>query len=395
MAKSGKTESDAEIDKNKIPKNPQSNNNNNCNNNAKDESACVIFKSAQVTTPISILIESLVQHLCNVYERDSQKATDMYKFICNTLFKMNLIDESYNMNEFEGMRSQYQKAFYQLLNTARGDESTIPLQPVWPECDIISSHYHHEFDEEEYIAGGGFGQVYRVKHKLDGSEYAVKKIPIRSDGIESVKSYLSEVKTFASLNHSNIVQYKAAWLELGAPKTDKAILENISESECFITSDKPPAHVDDIFTNQHSDILSSLKNDKSSEFEVDFESNTFATEKHYAYSNNNISNDQPKKNARQKRNSISEGGNAICTLDFHEIQKLSVRAQPKWATLYIQMALCQSTLKQWLEKRNLSDDFTMQSETALITVNGQVRNDTIMEILRQLLRGMWSRLFCV
>lgn len=157
MAKSGKVESDAEeVDKNKLPKNPKKNNN---NNSWKDESTCVVFKSPQVTTPISILIESLVQHLCNVYERDSRKATDMYKFICSTLFRMNLVDESYNMNEFEGMRSQYQNALYQLLNTARGDENTIPLQPVWPECDIISSHYYHEFDEEEYIAGGGFGQV--------------------------------------------------------------------------------------------------------------------------------------------------------------------------------------------------------------------------------------------
>lgn len=82
--------------------------------------------------------------------------------------------------------------------------------------------------------------MYRVKHKLDGTEYAVKKIPIRSDGIESVKTYLSEVKTFASLNHSNIVQYKAAWLELGAPKTDNAILDNISESECLVTEKDVP-----------------------------------------------------------------------------------------------------------------------------------------------------------
>lgn len=47
----------------------------------------------------------------------------------------------------------------------------------------------------------------------------MKKIPIRSEGIQSVRNYLSEVKTFASMNHSNIVQYKGAWLEIGAPST--------------------------------------------------------------------------------------------------------------------------------------------------------------------------------
>lgn len=56
-----------------------------------------------------------------------------------------------------------------------------------------------------------------MKHKLDGTEYAVKKIPIMSEGIQSVRNYLSEVKTFASMNHSNIVQYKGAWLEIGHP----------------------------------------------------------------------------------------------------------------------------------------------------------------------------------
>lgn len=171
----------------------------NPNNNA-------ITKPQKVTTPISILIESLVKNLCYVYESDDKKAAIMYKLICDRLFQMNLIDESYNMVEFEGMRTQYQKAFCHLVKAALGSDKPIPMRPTWPDCEA-NSHYYHEFDEIEYIAGGGFGQVYRVKHKLDGTEYAIKKIPIRSEGIESVKNYLSEVKTFASLNHSNIGRY--------------------------------------------------------------------------------------------------------------------------------------------------------------------------------------------
>lgn len=58
---------------------------------------------------------------------------------------------------------------------------------------------------------------------MDGTEYAVKKIPIRSEGIQSVRNYLSEVKTFASMNHANIVQYKGAWLEIGSPFTKHSI----------------------------------------------------------------------------------------------------------------------------------------------------------------------------
>lgn len=126
----------------------------------KDDLVCVVNKQpVKVTTPVSILIESLVKNLCMAYEKDQKKATVVYNLICDKLFQMKLIDESYTMDEFEGMRNQYQNAFYQLFCAAMGGDSSVPLRPVWPKCEIISSHYHDEFDEIEYIAGGGFGQV--------------------------------------------------------------------------------------------------------------------------------------------------------------------------------------------------------------------------------------------
>lgn len=66
---------------------------------------------------------------------------------------------------------------------------------------------------------------------MDGTEYAVKKIPIRSEGIQSVRNYLSEVKTFASMNHPNIVQYKGAWLEIGAPSVKHSVQKIALNSE--------------------------------------------------------------------------------------------------------------------------------------------------------------------
>lgn len=154
MAKSGLLEPSDANSNGKIPgktvHNPQT---------PQEDSVCVVNKPVKVTTPVSILIESLVKNLCMAYEKDHNKATVVYNLICDKLFQMKLIDESYSMNEFEGIRNQYQKAFYQLFNAAMGGDSSVPLRPVWPNCDIISSHYHDEFDEVEYIAGGGFGQV--------------------------------------------------------------------------------------------------------------------------------------------------------------------------------------------------------------------------------------------
>lgn len=206
------------------------------------------------------------------------------------------------------------------------------------------------------------------------------------------------MKTFASLNHPNVVQYKAAWLEIGSPKVDNAITDNLSES-CF-TSDTNSANIKPNKpkkTNNSTayiypsaeDAYSLRKIDNTSDFEVDFESGSLIQERHYSYSNNNIIGVE-RKTRRQKRNSISEGGNAICTIDIQEMQHLNTVAQTKWATLYIQMALCQTTLKQWLEKRNMvgGEVFIHQKDTALMPISGKVREDTVMEILRQLLRGM-------
>lgn len=41
------------------------------------------------------------------------------------------------------------------------------------------SRYSMEYEELDFIAQGGFGQVYKARHKLDGEVYAMKKIFLR------------------------------------------------------------------------------------------------------------------------------------------------------------------------------------------------------------------------
>ena len=86
------------------------------------------------------------------------------------------------------------------------------------------SRYRSEFKELSALGRGGFGTVFKCENNLDGREYAIKKIWIKSqitDGKIATKNFsqrlhrvLREVKILALLDHPNIVRYYTAWLEV-------------------------------------------------------------------------------------------------------------------------------------------------------------------------------------
>lgn len=82
--------------------------------------------------------------------------------------------------------------------------------------EIMGSRYLREFDEFERCGFGTYGTVYRVRHKLDSAEYAIKKILYKHDGVnhDNIKEkLLREVTTIAQFNHVNVVRYYTAWIE--------------------------------------------------------------------------------------------------------------------------------------------------------------------------------------
>jgi serine/threonine protein kinase len=92
-------------------------------------------------------------------------------------------------------------------------DGTIPL--------IQYTRYASEFEEIGALGKGGFGSVFQCRNALDKRDYAIKKVLIRkdsklpqSDFTKRLKRTLREVKSLALLDHSNIVRYYTAWLEL-------------------------------------------------------------------------------------------------------------------------------------------------------------------------------------
>ena len=76
-----------------------------------------------------------------------------------------------------------------------------------------TSRYENEYGELEFLAKGGFGSVFKARNKLDGIEYAIKKLVIKYYDPEVIPKIIREVTTLARLNHPNVLSYKTAWLE--------------------------------------------------------------------------------------------------------------------------------------------------------------------------------------
>lgn len=74
------------------------------------------------------------------------------------------------------------------------------------------SRYFSEFEELQLLGKGAFGAVIKVQNKLDGCNYAVKRIQVNTTS-KQFRRIKGEVTLLSRLNHENIVRYYNAWIE--------------------------------------------------------------------------------------------------------------------------------------------------------------------------------------
>lgn len=195
------------------------------------------------------------------------------------------------------------------------------------------SRYENDFEEIAELGSGAFGAVYKVKNRLDGQLYAVKKILLssvtfsssdsESSSMESLdakdKQKLREATILATItSHPNIIRYYASWIEhVMIEKLDPNLRRQLNDT-----------------TFQTYDSESTFSN---------------LWEK---------SNNQSKNDEKQKNLNYSIGS--------------SDSIDDKALVLYIQMQLCESaTLQKWLYRPNRV-----------------INHSENMEILIQILKGL-------
>ncbi|XP_078042379.1 eukaryotic translation initiation factor 2-alpha kinase 1 isoform X2 [Augochlora pura] len=361
-----------------------------------------------VAPSISLLIESLIQQLCTLFEDDTVRRNKLYFAICDKLHEMKLIDGSYNMMEFESLRGQYQHALYHLVRIARAATGSENIIQMPSSLTTEWSRYHREFQEISFIASGGFGHVFKALHRLDGTEYAVKKIIVRSGRVKSIIQHLEEVKTLARLNHTNIVSYKGAWIEPTLPPICTKIIPSFPSSKhtenkisIYASSDNSQSPSEsseqDMLLQYHKNIT-----DKSGMYtctnyaekelvrmqslisscdiinqrfdQLNSPINTIGQrlveEIIERTTSNSISFRTDSKNLDDKKETNTNYTDATDSCEESNSKKLCPyipQSSEQCVTLYIQMALCEKTLQHWLSERN-----EQTSQTMIIGILSQI-----------------------
>uniref|UniRef100_A0A8C5TKE4 Eukaryotic translation initiation factor 2-alpha kinase 1 n=1 Tax=Malurus cyaneus samueli TaxID=2593467 RepID=A0A8C5TKE4_9PASS len=168
-----------------------------------------------------LLLVSLLEHLCHMYTHNPVHSRCLFRILRQAFTRTGLLSPFAFCDEFSTVRLQHNRAITELMKAANqqilngeldnGESHAIGEKEILFEAQ--TSRYLNEFEEVARLGRGGYGKVYKVRNKLDGQFYAIKKIKIKKATRRDCMKVLREVKVLAGLQHPNIVGYHTAWME--------------------------------------------------------------------------------------------------------------------------------------------------------------------------------------
>ncbi|NXW93799.1 E2AK1 kinase, partial [Alopecoenas beccarii] len=205
------------------------------------------FVNFTSTIQNQLLLVSLLEHLCHMYTHNPVHSRCLFRVLRQAFTRTGLLSPFAFCDEFSTVRLQHNRAITELMKAANrqilngeldnGDSHATGEKEVLFEAQ--TSRYLNEFDEIARLGKGGYGKVYKVRNKLDGQFYAIKKINIKKATRRDCMKVLREVKVLAGLQHRNIVGYHTAWMEYVQtvrPKGKYSRLCNSCFDHCHIQS---------------------------------------------------------------------------------------------------------------------------------------------------------------
>ncbi|NWU95484.1 E2AK1 kinase, partial [Upupa epops] len=179
------------------------------------------FVNFTSTIQNQLLLVSLLEHLCHMYTHNPVHSRCLFRILRQAFTRTGLLSPFAFCDEFSTVRLQHNRAITELMKAANreilnGELESGDSHAIW-EKEVLfeaqTSRYLNEFDEIARLGKGGYGKVYKVRNKLDGQFYAIKKINIKKATRRDCMKVLREVKVLAGLQHPNIVGYHTAWME--------------------------------------------------------------------------------------------------------------------------------------------------------------------------------------
>ncbi|XP_044771113.1 eukaryotic translation initiation factor 2-alpha kinase 1 isoform X3 [Neomonachus schauinslandi] len=345
----------------------------------------------QPTFPFAVanqlLLVSLLEHLSHVHEPNPLRSRQVFKLLCQTFIKMGLLSSFTCSDEFSSLRLHHNRAISHLMRSAkervRQDpcEDNSHIQKIRSReiaFEAQTSRYLNEFEELAILGKGGYGRVYKVRNKLDGQYYAIKKILINGATKTDCMKVLREVKVLAGLQHPNIVGYHTAWIEHVHVAQTRADRISIQLPSLEVMSDKE----DDRYVD-----WCHVKNDESNSSSIIFAE--FTSEKEKSLGESGIDNQNNRlvncntnlitRTACEFESSSLLQGNGLADLPSRSIvehqlpfrhhsdleenftstgessENLSLLGQTEvqyHLMLHIQMQLCELSLWDWIVERN-------------------------------------------
>ncbi|XP_078213601.1 eukaryotic translation initiation factor 2-alpha kinase 1 isoform X7 [Callithrix jacchus] len=344
----------------------------------------------QPTFPFAVanqlLLVSLLEHLSHVHEPNPLRSRQVFKLLCQTFIKMGLLSSFTCSDEFSSLRLHHNRAITHLMRSAKERVRQDPCEDISHIQKIRSrevafeaqtSRYLNEFEELAILGKGGYGRVYKVRNKLDGQYYAIKKILIKGATKTDCMKVLREVKVLAGLQHPNIVGYHTAWIEhvhVIQTLADRAAIELPSLE---VLSDQEEDRDQD-----------GVKNDESSSSSIIFAEPTPEKEKSFGESDTENQNNKPvnytnnlviRDNGEfESTLELQENGLAALSTSLIVEQQLPLRRNSHLEEsftsteesseenvnvlgqtevqyhlmLHIQMQLCELSLWDWITERN-------------------------------------------
>lgn len=70
-----------------------------------------------------------------------------------------------------------------------------------------------KYEKMQKIGSGTFGMVHLIRRKIDGRNFALKRVPLDKDATEENKAINNEISVLKSLNHANVVRYYDSFVE--------------------------------------------------------------------------------------------------------------------------------------------------------------------------------------